>query len=106
MEGIISLDSKHKVLGYLTHVLVLSQKRQVKDNSEGAGVGGHDDKLGGTTVEGLGALVGTLLQLTVVSGLLHKVEEALGEGLIGDGPRCASIFGHCCIVVGNSNTRS
>ena len=78
----------------------------MKDNSEGAGVGGHDDKLGGTTVEGLGALVGTLLQLTVVSGLLHKVEEALGEGLIGDGPRCASIFGHCCIVVGNSNTRS
>jgi hypothetical protein len=41
-----------------------------------------------------------------VSGLLDKVEEALGEGLIGDGPGGASIFGHCCVVVGNSNTRS
>lgn len=106
MEEIISLHFIRGALGYLTHVLILSQKRQVKDNSEGAGISGHDDKLGGTAVERLGALVGTLLQLTVVSGLLHKVEEALGEGLIGDGPRCGSIFGHCCIVVGNSNTRS
>ena len=94
MEEIISLHFIRGALGYLTHVLILSQKRQVKDNSEGAGISGHDDKLGGTAVERLGALVGTLLQLTVV------------KGLIGDGPRCGSIFGHCCIVVGNSNTRS
>lgn len=37
---------------------------------------------------------------TVVSGLLHKVDEALGEGLIGVGLRCAGIFGHSCVVVG------
>lgn len=31
-------------------------------------------------------LVSTLLQLAVVTGLLDKVQEVLGEGLIGEGP--------------------
>ena len=31
-------------------------------------------------------LVGTLLQLAVVRSLLHKVQQLLGESLIGQGP--------------------
>jgi hypothetical protein len=68
------------------NVLVLTQQGQVQNDREGGGVGGENDELGGTTVKGLGGLVGALLDLAVVSGLLHEVEEALGEGLIGDGP--------------------
>lgn len=45
------------------NVLVLSEEGQVQDNSQGRGIGGEDDDLGGTTVQGLGGLVGTLLQL-------------------------------------------
>lgn len=39
-------------------VLVLSQERQVKNNAEGVGIRGEENKLGNTTVEGLGGLVG------------------------------------------------
>jgi len=90
-------------------------------------VGGQDDKLRDTTVQGLSGLVGTLLQLPVVSGLLHKIEDPtqnlsvfhtqfcniascatllhkgiwscllLRESLIGLGPCGGVVFGHCDI---------
>jgi hypothetical protein len=56
----MSLDSPRNCLGALTYVLVLSEEGQVQDNGKRAGVSGHDHKLGGTAVERLGALVGTL----------------------------------------------
>jgi len=67
-------------------VLVLAKKRQVEENGQRRSVGGEDDNLRDTSVEGLGGLVGTLLELAVVAGLLHKVEDLLGESLVGDGP--------------------
>lgn len=68
------------------HVLVLAEEGKVEEDGERGGVGREDDDLGDTTVEGLGRLVGTLLQLTVVAGLLDNVEDLLGEGRVGDGP--------------------
>lgn len=49
-------------------------------------VGSEDDNLGDTTVEGLGGLVGTLLELAVVRSLLDEVEELLGQSSVGQGP--------------------
>lgn len=71
---------------YIGSVLVLAEKRQVEKDGQRGGVGGQDDDLRDTSVEGLGGLVGTLLQLAVVAGLLHEVEDLLGESLVGDGP--------------------
>ena len=45
------------------NVLVLSEEGQVQNDSQGGGIGGEDNNLGGTAVQGLGGLVGTLLQL-------------------------------------------
>lgn len=67
-------------------VLVLAQQGQVQNDGQGGGIGGQNDDLGGSAVQGLGGLVGTLLQLAVVAGLLDEVEQGLGEALIGDGP--------------------
>lgn len=67
-------------------VLVLAEEGKVEEDGERGGVGGEDDDLGDTTVEGLGRLVGTFLQLTVVAGLLDDVEDLLGEGRVGNGP--------------------
>lgn len=47
------------------NVLVLAEEGQVQQDGEGRGVGGEDDDLRDTTVESLGGLVGTLLQLAV-----------------------------------------
>jgi hypothetical protein len=47
-------------------VLVLAEKRQVEENSQRLGIGGEDDNLRDTSVQGLGGLVGALLQLTGV----------------------------------------
>lgn len=58
------------------------------------GVGGQDDDLGDTSIEGLGGLVGALLQLTVVRCLLHEVEDFLGQGAVGDGPGGVCVVGH------------
>lgn len=55
----------------------------MEENSEGRGVGSEDDDLGDTTVQRLGRLVGSLLQLAVVGGLLDKIEDLLGEGPVG-----------------------
>lgn len=49
-------------------------------------------ELKGTWEEKLtSALVGALLKLAVVAGLLDKVQERLGESLVGDGPSGAGI---------------
>ena len=65
----------------------------MEEDGQRGGVGGEDDNFRDTSVEGLGGLVGTLLELAVVAGLLHKVEDLLGEGLVGDGP-CGGFGGH------------
>jgi hypothetical protein len=78
---------------YVGSVLVLAEKRQVEEDGQRSSVGGEDDNLRDTSVEGLGGLVGTLLELAVVAGLLHKVEDLLGESLVGDGP-CGGFGGH------------
>ena len=49
-------------------------------------IGCHNDKLGNTTVERLGDLVGTLLQLLVVGCLLDQIHDRVGESGIGKGP--------------------
>jgi hypothetical protein len=51
--------------------MVTYQKRQVKQDGQWGGVGREDDQLADTTVEGLGGLVGSLLQLAVVCSLLN-----------------------------------
>ena len=84
---------KQTVSTYVGSVLVLAEKRQVEEDGQRGGVGGEDDDLRDTSVEGLGGLVGTLLELAVVAGLLHKVEDLLGESLVGDGP-CGGFGGH------------
>ena len=53
------------------NVLVLAEKGQVEEDSERGGVGREDDQLADTTVEGLGSLVGSLLELAVVCRLLY-----------------------------------
>lgn len=66
------------------NVLVLTQQWQVQQDLDWLGVCGHDDELGDTSVQGLGGLVGTLLQLTEVGSLLDNVEDLLGESLISE----------------------
>ena len=40
-------------------VLVLTEERQVEDDLDGLDIGGHDDELADTSVEGLSGLVST-----------------------------------------------
>jgi len=75
-------------------VLVLTEKWEVEENLEGLGVGGEDDELGGPTVEGLGGFVGSLLELPVVGGLLHEVEDLLGERGVREGEGFVVDGGH------------
>lgn len=84
---------------YVGSVLVLAEKRQVEKDGQRSGIGGEDDNLRDTSVESLGGLVGALLQLAVVAGLLHEVEDLLGEGLVGDRP-CGGLGGHVVGLVG------
>lgn len=51
----------------------------MEDNLNRLNVGGHDDELADTTVESLGCLVGTLLQLLVVRSLLNEIEDLEGS---------------------------
>lgn len=62
------------------NVLVLAEQGKVEDDLDGLNVSGHDDELADTTVEGLGGLVGTLLELLVVRSLLDEIEDLVGEG--------------------------
>ena len=58
----------------------------MEQDSERGGVGGEDNDLRDTTVEGLGGLVGALLQLAVVGSLLDEVKDFLRKSLVGLGP--------------------
>lgn len=60
----------------------------MEENGQWGGVGGEDEDLRDTTVEGLGGLVGSLLQLAVVRSLLDQIQDGLGKGSVGDGPGC------------------
>jgi hypothetical protein len=53
--------------------LVLAQKGKMEKNSERGSVSCEDDHFADTTVQGLGSLVGTLLQLTIVTCLLDDI---------------------------------
>lgn len=83
----------------------------MQENGKRGGIRRKDDQLADTTVESLGSLVGTLLELrrvsmvtptdrensylAVMSRLLNEIEDLLGESLIGLGPRCGVVLGHC-----------
>lgn len=48
----------------------------MEDDSEGSGVSGKDHKLGDTTVEGLGRLVGALLQLASICSRVVRLGQS------------------------------
>lgn len=52
----------------------------------------EDDNLRSTTIQGLGGLVGTLLQLAVMRSLLDEIKDGLRQGLAGDGPGCEAML--------------
>jgi hypothetical protein len=68
-------------------VLVLAKQRQVEEDGERRGVRSEDDQLADSAVQGLGGLVGALLELAVVGGLLDEIKNLLGESLVGFGVR-------------------
>lgn len=49
-------------------VLVLTKDGKMEDNGKRSSVLSQDDELGNTSVEGLGSLVGALLQLPGICG--------------------------------------
>lgn len=51
----------------------------MEQDLNGLGVGGHDNELADTTVEGLGGLVSALLELLVVRSLLDNIENLTSE---------------------------
>ena len=57
----------------------------MEEDLQWLGVGGQDDELTLTTVQGLGGLVCPLPHLLVVDSLLGQVEDLGGEGLVGQG---------------------
>lgn len=77
-------------------VLVLAEEGKVEDDLDGGGVGSEDNDLGGTAVEGLGGLVGTTLQLTLLVGRRHKIVDGLLEGAGLRPDTGASIIRHLC----------
>lgn len=58
----------------------------MEEDGKGRRVSGEDDDLRHSAVEGLGGLIGALLQLSVMRGLLHDVEDFLRESRIGYRP--------------------
>lgn len=56
----------------------------MEEDGKGLGIGGHDDELAAATVQGLGGLVGALLELLEVASLLDKLEDGDGELLTGE----------------------
>ena len=57
----------------------------MEQDLQGLGVSRHDDKLRLSSVESLGRLIGSLPQLFVVGGLLHKIEDLGSESLVSQG---------------------
>ncbi len=70
----------------------------MKNDLDGLDVGGHDDELADTTVEGFCGLVGTLLQLLVVRSLLNQIEDLVGESGISQGESLGVGSRHVCKV--------
>ncbi len=68
---------------HIGNVLIFTEQGQVKEDLEGLGIGSHDDKLRDTSVQSLGGLIGSFLQLLIVGSLLHQVEDGDREGIIG-----------------------
>jgi len=48
--------------------LVFAEEGEMEDDLEGLGVSGEEDEVSDTSVEGLGCLVGALLQLYHLTG--------------------------------------
>lgn len=82
------------------NVLVLAKEGDVQQNSQRVGIGGEDDELGDTTVEGLGRFVGSLLELAGVGSGLDEIQELLLELGISQGPGYEMIS--ACIYDGGS----
>lgn len=78
----------------ISDVLILAQKRKVEEDLQGLGIGRHNNQIGDTSVQGLGGLVGTLLQLLVVGSLLHQVQDGHGELGVGKGVSFGVDFSH------------
>jgi hypothetical protein len=76
---------------YVGDVLVLAEQRQVQQNLQRLGVGGHHDELADAAVERLGRFVGALLQLAVVGGLLDDVEDLLRQRGVREWEGCARV---------------
>ena len=85
---------------HVRHVLILAEKRQMEDDLEGLSVGGEDNEIGDTSVEGLGGLVGTLLEELEVLGLVHDIEDSLLHGVVGK--RVGT--GHVLLVITTSGS--
>mmetsp|Transcript_21667 Transcript_21667/g.39581 ORF Transcript_21667/g.39581 Transcript_21667/m.39581 type:complete len:210 (+) Transcript_21667:171-800(+) len=86
-------------LGWHKHVrdvLVFAEQREVQQNLDRVGVTSEDDQIGNTAVEGLGRLVGALLDELHAARLLHNVEDGLGQAGLRKGERLIAHFrGHC-----------
>lgn len=78
------------------NVLVLTQQRQVQQDLDWLSVSSHDDELGDTSVQGLGGLVSTLLQLSERRSLLGNVKDLLGQSLVSEWESLWVWSGHCC----------
>lgn len=51
----------------------------MQQNLQRLSIGGHDDQVRDTSVQGLGGLVGALLELLVVRGLLDQIQDSHSE---------------------------
>ena len=57
----------------------------MQENGERLGVGGQHDQISNATIERLGGFVGALLELLVVVGLLHQVQDGRRQLGVGQG---------------------
>ena len=63
--------------------LVFAEEREVENDLQGLGVGGKDNQIGKASVEGLGRLVGTLLQLYhVTQGVSNWADSVVINSII------------------------
>merc|ERR1719219_2482904 len=66
------------------NVFILTQKWQMKQNLQWFGIGGHNNKLGNTSIQAFSSLISALSKLFVVSGLLDQIKNLLGQTGIGE----------------------
>lgn len=72
--------------GKCSLTLVFSQQGDVQKNGERSGISGEHHNFSSSAVQGLGGLVGALLQLAVVGCRLDQVQNFLAHRRISDGP--------------------